>query len=72
MTALTHADLGRLGGKATAARHGREHYEDLGRRGGAVTAERWERGELQAFQTQAYYVEIGRRGGKAKRKAAGE
>ena len=52
---MTRSEAGRLGGKATAARHDREHFADIGRKGGATTLERglW------------HFVEIGAKGGRA-------
>ena len=52
---MTRSEAGRMGGKATAARHDREHFATIGRKGGAATLERgpW------------HFVEIGSKGGRA-------
>jgi len=44
MTVQTKKQAGQLGGRATVARHGREHMRKIGQRGAAIT---WSRYELR-------------------------
>lgn len=46
---LTHAERGRLGGTATAQRHGSVHMEAIGRAGFWATVERHFGGDVQAY-----------------------
>lgn len=45
---MTRTEAGRLGGRATVARHGREYMSKIGRRGFSVTVERYWAGDRKA------------------------
>jgi len=38
---MTKQQAGRIGGRATMAKHGREHFQKIGKQGAAVTWERY-------------------------------
>jgi uncharacterized protein len=56
---ITVSEAGRLGGRKTAATHGREFYEGIGRKGGLKMSK--ERGS-------GFYSEIGSKGGSKRAK----
>lgn len=47
----TKQTAGRIGGRATVARHGREHMQQIGKRGAAVT---WTRYQLSPVGLTEY------------------
>ena len=48
-TSENAAQFGRKGGKATAERHGLEHFREIGKRGFEAHAEKWF-GSVQAYK----------------------
>lgn len=55
-----HAQVGQIGGKATAKTHGVQFYHEIGRLGGRRTA--------QEYKDTGFYQAIGYKGGKSKSK----